>query len=159
MKTASVTEIKKVLAVLEAEEVINLCLRMAKYKKDNKELLNYLLFEASDEIGFVQKVKSEVDELFEELPRSNAYLVKKGLRKILKTTNKYIKYANSKTIEIDLLLYFCQKIKQQRFSTHLFSVLGSIWDVQMRKITKSVATLHEELQYDYAQEIAKIHQM
>lgn len=156
MKSATIPEIKKVLSVLEPNELVELCLRMAKYKKENKELLNYLLFEASDELLFLKKVKQELDELFDELAQSNNYLIKKSLRKILKTTNKHIKYANSKTIEVDLLLFFCLKMVDKGFSSLTLALLSAIFESQFKKIEKAIATMHEDLQYDYRIEVEKL---
>jgi hypothetical protein len=64
MKAASINEIKKELGELDAKALRDICMRLAKYKKENKELLTYLLFEAHDEAGYVNAVKSEMDELF-----------------------------------------------------------------------------------------------
>lgn len=57
MKAASINELKTELKHLETDELVALCLRLAKYKKENKELLDYMLFEASDERGYVQKYR------------------------------------------------------------------------------------------------------
>ena len=62
MKAASMHELKDELAHLPPKKVLELCLRLARYKKENKELLSYLLFEAHDEQGFVMQVKKEIDE-------------------------------------------------------------------------------------------------
>ena len=47
MKTATVTVLKKELKYKSNDELLNLCLTLSKFKKENKELLTYLLFEAS----------------------------------------------------------------------------------------------------------------
>ena len=84
-------------------------MRMAKHKKENKELLTYLLFEAHDEPAFVSNVKAEMDELFCSLPSGNVYYIKKSLRKILRIVNKQIKYSGLKQTELELRLYFAGK--------------------------------------------------
>ena len=96
MTTASLSEIKKELHTLDPETVEGLCNRLAKYKKENKELLTYLLFEAHDENVYVGNVKEEIREQFKTLPSSNVYLIKKTLRKILRFVNKQIKYSGIK---------------------------------------------------------------
>ena len=60
MKAASIQEIKKELNASDLETVQALCLRLAKYKKENKELLTYLLFEAHDEQTFSENAKEEL---------------------------------------------------------------------------------------------------
>ena len=113
MKAATVHEIKDELSHLSAPRLIALCLRLARFKKENKELLSYLLFEAYDEQRYIESVKAAIDVNFAEIPRgNNLYFIKKSLRKILRITNKYIRYTGSKTTEIQLLLYYCSKLKE-----------------------------------------------
>ena len=50
MKPASLSLLKRELENLSAKEVQELCLKLAKYKKDNKELLSYLIFDSGDEV-------------------------------------------------------------------------------------------------------------
>ena len=49
MKTATVKQIKDELSYKSANELKELCLHLSRFKKENKELLTYLLFEAHDE--------------------------------------------------------------------------------------------------------------
>ncbi|MGB3948780.1 MAG: hypothetical protein WBM13_12405 [Bacteroidia bacterium] len=77
MKTASISEIQKEIVTLSPKAVVTLCHRLAKYKKENKELLSYLLFDANNENAYIQSVKEETNELFLEMNRSNNYLIKK----------------------------------------------------------------------------------
>ena len=111
MKTATVQELKQELLALKPAKLTELCLRLARFKKENKELLTFLLFEAHDEGAYIQSVKELIEEGFTELPKPNLYLSKKTLRKILRITNRYIKYSGSKTAEVSLLIYFCQQMK------------------------------------------------
>ena len=57
MKAASLSELKKELSSRPPQELLELCLRLTKFKKENKELLTYLLYEASNEPAFVKSVK------------------------------------------------------------------------------------------------------
>ena len=110
MKNHSLNEIKKELQFLDAPKLIDLLLVISKYKKDNKELLAYLLFEAENEDIFLNTIKREMDQLFDEINPTNSYLAKKSLRKILKFTNKFIKFSGKKTAEIELLLHFYKNL-------------------------------------------------
>jgi hypothetical protein len=60
MKSATVNEIKKELQSLAPEQVLQLCMRLAKYKKDNKELFSYLLFEAHNEAQYIEQIKQDI---------------------------------------------------------------------------------------------------
>ena len=65
MKAVNLPEIKKELNMLSSDELQQLCLRLARFKKENKELLTYLLFESHDESGYIATVKIFMDEEFE----------------------------------------------------------------------------------------------
>lgn len=156
MDTASIIEIKKELQDLPAEELVNHCLRLVKYKKENKELLSYLLFDSFDENHFIQKVKEEIDLQFADMNKSSLYLAKKTLRKVLRTTNKYIKFTNSKVAELELNIYFTQKFKASGLEIHRSKVLSNMYIRQLQRINKTLKTLHEDLHFDYKDEIDEL---
>jgi len=156
MKPATVHEIKQELLALPASALAELCLRLAKFKKDNKELLTYLLFEATDQAAYVENVKKEIDLGFEELPKPNLYLTKKSLRKILRITSKEIRYMGSAQAEVELLTYFCSKIRSSGIPIHKQAVLTNLYQQQLKKIRTVVATMHEDLQYDYLKALKEL---
>ena len=92
MKAVTVKEISGELQNLSPNELRDLCLRLARFRKENKELLTYLLFEATDEAGYIESVKQEIDLQFGKVNRNSYYFIKKGLRKILLNTRKFIRY-------------------------------------------------------------------
>ena len=102
MKIASVNEIKEELGHLNQKDLVKLCLQLAKFKKENKELLTYLLFEAHDLQAYILNVKNQMDEQFTEINASSMYLAKKTLRKILRIANKYIRHTGSKEAEVEM---------------------------------------------------------
>jgi len=156
MKAATINELKQELSATPPAKVIELCIRLARFKKENKELLTYLLFEAHDTAAYIENVKAEMDAQFEDMNKSNVYFVKKTLRKILRITNKYTRYSGLANVEIELLLYFCARMKALNISIKTNTVLSNIYNNQLKKITKTIATLHEDLQYDYLREINKL---
>jgi hypothetical protein len=149
MKAASIQEIKQELKTLTPTELTEICLRLARFKKDNKELLTYLLFEASDETAYIENVKKEIDGEFAELPKPNLYLTKKSLRKVLRNTAKQIRYAGSPQTEVELLTYFCRKIRSSGLPIKDSPVLTNLYRQQLKKIRSVISTMHEDLQYDY----------
>jgi len=157
MKAATINEIKKEIVELDAKTVQALCMRLAKFKKDNKELLTYLLFEAHDESGYINMVKAEMDEMFQTLPSGNVYYIKKSLRKILRIVNKQIKYSGTKQTELELRLYFCSKVKEAGVPLRSSTVLYNMNEQQMKKIKAVLTQVPEDLQYDYQHEIASLH--
>lgn len=156
MKAASISDIKQELNNIAPAKLLELCLRLAKYKKDNKELLNYLLFEAHDEQAYINTVKKQMEEEFEEINKSNVYFVKKSLRKILRNIAKHIRYTSSKQAEVELLLHFCTTLRRSGISLKANTVLNNLYQFQIKKVAKVIATLHEDLQYDYLKEIENL---
>ena len=81
MKSASLGQIRKELKTLSREEIVELCEKLIKYKRDNKELLNYLIFEFANEDAYVEAIKAEVSEAFEATNTRGFYLAKKSIRR------------------------------------------------------------------------------
>jgi hypothetical protein len=155
MKTASLSEIKKELQTLSPAQLVELGTRLAKYKKENKELLGYLLFEAHDEATFISGVKAEVEQQFLEMNR-NVYYAKKTIRKILRMVNKYSKYSGNAQTAVELLIHFCIQLKTSGVALHKSNTLMNLYENQLKKITKLLNGMHEDLQYDYKRELAKL---
>jgi len=149
MKAISSKELKEELADCTPKELRELCLRLARFKKENKELLTYLLLEASDESKYVENVKNDVDLQIEQINRKSPYLIKKSLRKILRTIRKYARYSQKKETEAELLLYFCVKLKSFNPSIQKNSGLLNFYNKQIVILRKKIVLLHEDLQFDY----------
>ena len=156
MKAATVSELKKELSGRSEKELMALCLRLSKFKKENKELLTYLLYESEDEMGYIRTVQLEIDEQFTEINTKTYYFIKKSVRKILRNIKKYIRYSGKKQTEVELLLYFCRKLKAMTPSMRRSTVLVNIYDGQIRMIRKAMAKLHEDLQFDYEEELQSL---
>jgi len=156
MTTASIQEIKKELRTLDVDKLQELCMRLAKYKKENKELLNYLLFEAHNEQAYIENVKEELNELFKTVPSSNVYFVKKSLRKILRFANRQIKYSGIKQTEVEVRIFFCAKMKEAKIPRNPGTVLFNLYQQQLKKIESTFAKLPEDIQADYERELKSI---
>lgn len=156
MKTASLSELKKELKVLPPEDVIEHCIRLAKYKKENKELLDYLLFNCFDEDVFIQDVKTEINVQFVDLNESSLYLAKKTLRKVLRTVNKFIKFSGSKKVELELCIYYLQKINETNLAIENSKVLSNLYHRQLDKIEKALSKIHEDFHLDYSDDIEEL---
>lgn len=156
MKAASLREIKSELNELEPEALHEMCMRLAKFKKENKELLTYLLFEADNESAYSEGVIEDVVEQFKELPRGNTYFIKKTLRKILRFANRQIKYSGVKETEIAIRMQFCKQMKEARIPMHTGTVLYNMYQQQIKKITALISKLPEDLQSDYEQDFKSL---
>lgn len=153
MEVAPISQIKKELKNLPPEEIRDIVLRLAKYKKENKELLSYLLFDAWNEAEYIRQVKEQIDMEFMSLNRSSFYLAKKTIRKVLRTTKKHIRFSGRKETEIELLLYFCKKLKNSKLNYKSSRVVFNLYLNQVKRIQKVISMLHEDLQYDYREEL------
>ena len=156
MKAVSEINKKKELQHRSSEELMQLCLRLSKFKKENKELLTYLLFEAHDESGYIETVKTEIDAQFELINTSSYFYIKKSIRKILRNIKKYARYSLKKETEVELLLYFCQQLKTFKPSIKNNTTLINIYNRQLALSEKILSGLHEDLQYDFGLQIEEL---
>ncbi|MFZ0281581.1 MAG: hypothetical protein WAL29_08025 [Bacteroidales bacterium] len=159
MKAVAIKEISQELLNLTPRELRDLCLRLARFKKENKEFLTYLLFESSDEASYVESVKREIDRQFELVNRKSYYFIKKGIRKILTNARKYIRYSRNKKTEIDLMIYCCLKLKKFTPPIQRNAALRNLYIRQLETIREKLDSLHEDLRGDYEQEINNIAQI
>lgn len=153
MKPATISEIQKELSLLSQKELLALCSRLLRFKKENKELVTYLLFDSIDQDGFVRKVNESVTSSFAEMNDSNVYLIKKSVRKILRGINKYIRFCGDTKMELEMRIHFCKELKQFKKEINSSQQLANIYNGQIDKIHKAIATLHEDLQGDFVQEV------
>jgi len=151
MKPEKLTDIKKELLMQDVKQLSEICVRIAKYKKENKELLNYLLFRADDPMAYAEEIKSGLDAEFRTLPRQSYYSIK-TLRKILRLMNRHIKFTGSKQVEIEMLLWFCNNFLIYADVRSSYKPLRALFMRQMQKINKLFPKLHEDLQFDYRTE-------
>ena len=156
MKSASVKEIKEELKLKSKDELVTLCLHLSKFKKENKELLTYLLYESSDEEGFIKEVKEEVKKQFTEINTSSIYYIKKSVRKILRNIKKHIRYSKKKETEVELLLFYCRIMKTSFPELKTNTIFNNILDRQVIIIRKAMVNFHEDLQFDYEEELREI---
>ncbi len=156
MRAASLKDIKTEFENLPQQKLFALCLKLTKFKKENKELVTYLLFEADNESGYIESVKNEIDLAFMDLNIKSLYIAKKNLRKIIRITNRYCKYSGLKSTEATLLMHVCSKINESGLKIAKSTALSNLYAAQIKKIGAAIETLHEDLQYDYMKELSRI---
>jgi len=156
MVTATVKQLKEELNEKSPKELVQICLKLSVFKKENKELLTYLLYESHNEESYREGIKKEVEQSFEEINKASYFYIKKSCRKILRSVKKYIRYSKNKETEVELLLHFCQQLKALRPPIKRNRVLQNMFDKQIEMCGKALIKLEEDLQYDYQIEIDKI---
>lgn len=148
----SLNEIKNSLKTLDAQELRMHLLRLAKYKKENKELLSFILYLEGDMNQFLKDVKHEMDEGFSALNTSTSYISAKGLRKVLKMVNKYIKFSADKNAEVEWLIHFCKKMKASPVRIGSSVVLTNLYNRQVERIYRALEHLHDDQRADFRQD-------
>lgn len=156
LKAVTIKQLKDELSHKSASDLKELCLHLARFKKENKELLTYLLFESHDEETYIETLKEEVNLQFEEINTKSFFYIRKSIRKILTGIKKHIRYSKKKETEAELLLYFCFKLKNFTPSIKKSMRLQNIFDMQAKMAAKAIVKLHEDLQYDYQQELNEL---
>lgn len=158
MKAASSKQIKDELKTRSKTELLALCLRLARFKKENKELLTYLLFEADNEEAYIDTVRLWMIDEFVSINKNKKthYHTKKAVRRVLKNVKKYIRYSGNKETEVILLIAFCKIYRDYIPLARKRLVFKNIYDRQIDLIKKRVLLLHEDLQYDYGLEIEEL---
>lgn len=155
MKSASSNELKAALHNLSQKELMQICMRMSKYKKENKELLSYLLYDAEDEQQYIENIKAEIDAYFDTLLVLTFSNLLKKLRKIVRIAGKYIKFSGSKHVEVAALIHICHKLKPYTTKNSSTALLN-LYNRQLIKIDKALLKLDEDLQYDFKKDIETI---
>lgn len=156
MKISSIHSLKSELNEKTNLELVNYCLRLAKYKKENKELLTYLLFDSENEGYYIESIQDEMREAFKELVSKPRYLRQKLLRKLLRNLKKYIRYSGRKETEIELLIEFCFLIKRSSQDLLVDKIIYSIYHKQLEIVKKRLNQLHEDLQLDYQEQLNEL---
>ena len=143
--------------MLPPKRLQELCLRLAKHKKENKDLLAFLLFEDDSRPVFIGEVKAEIEaELSVIAAQGNLYYVKKSLRRVLRSLNRYIKFIDDKTQSAELLVWFCMKIRAYKLPMRQSAQLRNLFEQQVKKAEKLVSSLHEDVQQDFLEDLNKL---
>lgn len=157
MKAATIHDLKHELNNKSVKEISELCLRLSRYKKENKELLTYLLFEAENEVEYIQSVKQEITEKFDEIPAYHGFYFKmKMIRKILRITKKHIRYSGIEATEVALLIHFCKSLNELGVKKTESVALTNLYASCVKKISSSIEKLHEDLQFDFREDIESL---
>jgi hypothetical protein len=156
MKASSISTIRETLQNLPNGALIEICHKLMKFRKENKELLHYLLFESNDEVNFINNLKEEVDELFCSVNTQTIFFAKKTIRKILREITKHCKFSGRPSTQIEVLLHFCKRMYALPLHWQDSKVMVNLYQTQVNKIEKLLLTVHEDLQYDYRQQIDEL---
>jgi hypothetical protein len=147
---AKLPELKRELEGLPQPELVRLCLRLAKYKVETKELLDYLLWSSEDPIQYAHEFKSDVLLPFESV-FTGSYVFTKSLRKSLRLIAKYTRFTGSKQGECELLLAFVEAFFQHYQRGFHSTANSKIIFRCLKKAAANIIKLHEDIQADYTE--------
>jgi len=156
MNIPSLAAIKKELSYLDEKELISLILTLSKFTRDNKAFLYFKLNERDQPSLFVDTVKEELDKLFQTANTTSFYLTKKSSQTIRRKLNKALKFSANKTDQIELILFFCEKLKTYGYLKFNHPVISNLFQMQIQKAEKLILKLEDDLRYDYTQLLEQI---
>jgi hypothetical protein len=148
MKPASIHEIRQQLSQQSHEELMDLLLRLARFKQENKALLSYQLFDAVDEDAYISQTLAEIRDTFVDINPA-PYLAKKTIRKAIRMVNRSIKYSGKPATEVALLLGWMESVFQSEVKIHASPVILNLIKGIFKRAQKAFDLLHEDLQYEY----------
>jgi hypothetical protein len=149
----TLVQLKKELQERPPAEVLEVAVKLARFKKENKEYLQYLLFGSEDEKQYIHESQKKLDAVFLGINRSTAYTTKKGLQKVVRHLNKFIKNSKSKETELELRVYFCKLMNSAKIDLHSSKVIFNLYQREIDKIKIVYNKLHEDLRMDYEKDI------
>ncbi|MDA8745788.1 hypothetical protein N9N28_14240 [Rubripirellula amarantea] len=150
MKAATIKQLKEELGKLDHDELLNVCIRLAKFKVESKELLTYLLLKADDEIGYADELCDEIDLHL----HASGRIHKKTLRKVVRWMDKSLRFSGDRETELQVRIHFCRRIKDKRISFGGCRVSENMYATQLKKIDKAIDKVHPDLQFDYNQQLS-----
>ena len=152
----TVDEIKKELQALPPKKVIELALKLVRFKKENKELISYLLFDAGDQAGYIETLRFQIDEMMSQIERGPSATVKTQLRAITRMIGRQIRYMANKEAAAELYLHFCETLLSHPSKLSEVPSAKTIYHQQLKKLNKIVPALNDDLQYDIQQRVTSL---
>ncbi|WP_154856404.1 hypothetical protein [Cyclobacterium xiamenense] len=156
MQLPSLSSLKKELQQKEPKELVELILQLSKLSRDNKTFLYFKLFDSEDATLFVATVKEDLETAFFSANTRNYYAAKKSAQSVRRILNKNLKLTKDPVAKIELIAFFCQKIEELGYLDYRYPVIDNLYALQVGKIEKLLANLHEDLQFDYEELLEKL---
>lgn len=157
MNAASAQSIKAALQQCDKKELIAFCLRLSRFKKENKELLSFLLFDEKDPAEFLLQAKAEIDELFLQVNTAHVFYAKKTIRKIVRMLNKYGRItSDDKSLSLEMIIRFLTNFQGLNMKWQKEKLLVNIYTAQFKKAQQLMNAMHEDLRYEYERQLERL---
>ncbi|WP_233200160.1 hypothetical protein [Blastopirellula marina] len=125
---------------MDHDDLLDVCLRLAKFRVESKELLTYLLMKADDEIDQLLSVPGQIH--------------KKALRKVVRWMEKSLRFSGDKGTELRVRVHFCRRIKDMNIRFGNGRVCANMYATQRKKIEKALDKAHLDLQFDFNRQMS-----
>lgn len=156
MQLPSLASLKKELQQRDSKELMDLILHLSKLTRDNKAFLYFKLFENDDASLFVDTVKEDLEKAFTSANSKNYYVAKKSAQSIRRILNKYLKLTKDPQAKIELITFFCRQLEAFGYLEYRYPVIDNLYALQVGKAEKLIGKLHEDLQFDYQDELENL---
>ena len=156
MQIPSLAQLKKELSYLPEKDLIEVILELSKFSRENKSFLFFKLNEKDNPGLFVEMAQEDLTIEFQQARADHSYYAKKSAQKIRRKMNKLLKLTKNKSNQIEIILFFCEHLKEYGFLDHQHSVLDNLFQTQLKKAIKLIDGLHEDLQFDYEGRVADL---
>lgn len=156
MQIPSLAEIKRELSYLNEKELREYIIDLSKFSRDNKAYLFFKLYGRDQPGLYLQMVQEDLELEFQSARGDHSYYAKKSAQKIRRKMNKLLKLSKEKTDQIEVLLFFCEKMKEYGFLKHGNTIIDNLYKTQVAKAEKIINGLHEDLQFDYQGRIEEL---
>jgi hypothetical protein len=156
MKIPSLAVIKRELNQRNPGELIELVLQLSKLNRDNKALVYFKLFETGNDQLYLSMVREDLEMAFQNANLNNYYTSKKSAQAIRRIMNKNLKLTKNKETMIEVITFFCEGLIEYGYLEFNYPVINNLYAVQVRKIEKLIAGLHEDLQFDYQETLQRL---
>lgn len=140
--------LKQELQAQERKELIDLCLHLARFRNENKELITYMLFHAQDPLGYAEEYKRMIEEPFDKY-LMNPYFLAKGIRKSFRLISRYAKVSKSKEGECELYLHLADLFMERIQGKLVHKTLIMLLERALKKAHQLILKMHEDFQMDY----------
>jgi len=133
MQIPSLAQLKKELSYLPEKELIEVILELSKFSRDNKSFLFFKLNEKDNPGLYVEMAQEDLLVEFQNSRSDHYYYAKKSAQKIRRKMNKLLKLSKVKTDQIEVILFFCEQLKENGFLDHQHAVLDNLYQMQLKK--------------------------
>lgn len=156
MQFPSLTALKAELKVLSDKDLITLIADLSKFSRENKAFLYFKLYEKENPRLFIEMVQEELEMEFQCANTRNYHFAKKSAQSIRRKLNKHLKLTKNKPDQIEVIEFFCMNLEKYGYLSFRHPVIDNLYAMQVGKLEKLVASLHEDLQYDYGASIMEL---